>query len=90
MLGTRSLQVTSSGRFWNPTGFAQTLRKATAALTELAARLARGRTRRPPAKVQAETDTICAPRWLARVIATELTGDTPATLRLAWRIDPTA
>ena len=68
-------------------GFAQTLRKATAALTELAARLARGRTRRPPAKVQAEIDTICAPRWVARVIATELTGDTPATLRLSWRID---
>ena len=62
-------------------GFAQTLRKATAALTELTARLARGRTRRPPAKVQAEIDTICAPRWAARVIATELTGDTPATLR---------
>ena len=71
-------------------GFAQTLRKATAALTELAARLARGRTRRPPAKVQAEIDTICAPRWVARVIATELTGDTPATLRLAWRIDQNA
>ena len=71
-------------------GFAQTLRKATTALTELAARLARSRTRRPPAKVQAEIDTICAPRWVARVIATELTGDTPATLRLAWRIDPTA
>jgi transposase len=71
-------------------GFAQTLRKATAALSELAARLARGRTRRPPAKVQAEIDTICAPRWVARVITTELTGDTPATLRLAWRIDPTA
>ena len=71
-------------------GFAQTLRKATAALTELTARLARGRTRRPPAKVQAEIDTICAPRWVARVIATELTGDTPATLRLAWRIDENA
>jgi transposase len=71
-------------------GFAQTLRKATAALTELADRLARGRTRRPPAKVQAEIDTICAPRWVARVIATELTGDTPATLRLAWRIDQNA
>jgi transposase len=68
-------------------GFAQTLRKATAALSELAARLARGRTRRPHAKVQAEIDTICAPRWVARVITTGLTGDTPATLRLAWRID---
>ena len=71
-------------------GFAQTLRKATAALTTLAARLARGRTRRPPAKVQAEIDTICAPRWVARVTATDLTGDTPATLRLTWRIDHTA
>ncbi|HEX5878400.1 MAG TPA: IS1634 family transposase [Actinomycetota bacterium] len=71
-------------------GFAQTLRKATTALTELAARLARGRTRRPRPKVQAEIDTICAPRWVARVITTELTGDTPATLRLTWRIDPTA
>ena len=27
---------------------------------------------------------------MARVIATELTGDTPATLRLAWRIDQNA
>jgi hypothetical protein len=27
---------------------------------------------------------------VARVIATELTGDTPATLRLAWRIDQNA
>jgi transposase len=71
-------------------GFAQTLRKATAALTELADRLARGRTRRPPSKVQAEIDTICTPRWVARVITTELTGDTPATLRLSWRIDQNA
>jgi hypothetical protein len=71
-------------------GFAQTLRKATAALTELADRLARGRTRRPPSKVQADIDTICAPRWVARVITTELTGDTPATLRLSWRIDQNA
>ena len=68
-------------------GFAQTLRKATAALSELAGRLARGRTRRPQPKVQADVDAICAPRWVARVIRTELTGDTPATLRLAWRID---
>ena len=64
-------------------GFAQTLRKATAALTELAARLARGRIRRPPAKVQAEIDTIRAPLLGGRAIATELTGETPATLRLA-------
>jgi hypothetical protein len=37
--------------------------------------------------VQADIDTICAPRWVARVITTELTGDTPATMRLTWRFD---
>ena len=68
-------------------GFAQTLRKAGAALSELAGRLARGRTRRPRPRVEAEIDAICAPRWVARVIKTDLTGDTPATMRLAWRID---
>ena len=71
-------------------GFAQTLRKATAALTELAGRLARGKTRRPRPKVQADIDTICAPRWVARVIRTDLTGDTPATMRLTWRINQSA
>jgi hypothetical protein len=71
-------------------GFAQTLRKATAALAELADRLARGRTRRPRPKVEAEIDTICAPRWVARVITTDLTGDTPVTMRLTWRIDQKA
>jgi transposase len=71
-------------------GFAQTLRKATAALTELAGRLARGRTRRARPKVEADIETIRAPRWVARVITTELTGDTPATMRLSWRIDQSA
>jgi transposase len=68
-------------------GFAQTLRKATAAMTELADRLARGRTRRGRPKVEAEIATIRAPRWVARVLTTDLTGDTPATMRLTWRID---
>jgi transposase len=68
-------------------GFAQTLRKATAALAELAGRLARGRTRRARPKVEAEIEAIRAPRWVARVITTDLTGDTPATMRLSWRID---
>jgi transposase len=68
-------------------GFAQTLRKATATLAELAGRLARGRTRRARPKVEAEIEAIRAPRWVARVIRTDLTGDTPATMRLSWRID---
>jgi transposase len=71
-------------------GFAQTLRKATAALEKLADRLARGKTRRPRPKVEAEIDAICAPRWVARVLTTDLTGDTPATMRLTWRIDQKA
>ena len=71
-------------------GFAQTLRKATTALTALADKLARGKTRRARPKVEAEIDTICAPRWVARVLRTDLTGDTPATMRLAWRIDHSA
>jgi transposase len=71
-------------------GFAQTLRKATAALTTLADTLARGRARRPRPKVEAHIEAICAPRWVARVITTDLTGDTPATMRLSWRIDQKA
>jgi len=71
-------------------GFAQTLRKATAMVTELAERLARGKTRRARPKVEAEIDAIRAPRWVARVLTTNLTGDTPATMRLTWRIDQKA
>ncbi len=71
-------------------GFAQTLRKATTALRALADKLARGKTRRARPRVQAEIDTICAPRWVSRVLRTDLTGDTPATMRLAWRIDQSA
>ena len=54
------------------------------------ARLARGRTRRPRAQVEAEIRQILAPRWLDRVIGWELTGTTPASLRLSWRTDPAA
>jgi transposase len=71
-------------------GFAQTLRKATAALGGLADKLARGKTRRARPKVEAEIERICSPRWVARVIKTELTGQDPAQLRLAWHIDPGA
>jgi transposase len=71
-------------------GFAQTLAKATGALGELADKLARGKTRRARPKVEAEIERICAPRWVARVITTELTGQDPPALRLAWQIDPGA
>lgn len=71
-------------------GFDQTLNKARRQLTELAARLARGRTRKTRDHVEAEIARICAPRWINRVISTTLTGDTPGELRLRWRTKPAA
>jgi transposase len=71
-------------------GFEQTLAKARRRLAELQARLARGKTRRPRPKVEAEIGQILAPRWLDRVIAWELSGDNPASLRLSWRTDQAA
>jgi transposase len=71
-------------------GFEQTLAKARRQLSELAARLARGKTRKPRDKVEAEISAILKPRWLSRVISTTLAGETPADLRLTWRTKPTA
>jgi hypothetical protein len=74
-------------------GFEQTLASARRRLAGLQARLARGHTRRPRAAVEAELAEILRPRWLARVITWQLTGDehdSPASLRLHWRTDPAA
>jgi len=71
-------------------GFDQTLGKARRLLTELAARLARGRTRKTRDQVEAEIARICAPRWVNRVISTTLTGNTPADMRLRFRTKPAA
>jgi transposase len=71
-------------------GFDQTLAKATRELGELAATLARGKTRREPGAVQADIDTITRPRWVSRVLTTQLSGTTPATMRLTWQIDAAA
>lgn len=71
-------------------GFDQTLTKARARLRELAARLARGRTRRQRPAVQAEINAITRARWVDQVITTTLTGDTPAELRLTFRSDARA
>jgi transposase len=68
-------------------GFEQTLAKATRALSELAATLARGKTRRDHTAVLAEIARITRPRWVDRVLTTELTGQSPAELRLSWKID---
>ena len=71
-------------------GFDQTLAKTTRTLTELAATLARGKTRRDHDAVQTAIDQITRPRWVRRVLTTTLTGHTPADLRLTWHIDPAA
>src|SRR5512144_18400 len=71
-------------------GFDQTLGKATRALSELAAVLARGRARRDRAGVEAEIARTLRPRWLDRVLSVQLTGDSPAELRLSWTVDATA
>jgi transposase len=67
-----------------------TLAKAAKKLDELAATLARGKTRRPADKVQAEIEGITAKPWVRRVITWELTGDQPRDLRLSWNVDPLA
>ena len=67
-----------------------TLAKASKKLDELAATLARGKTRRGKDKVTAEIETITAKPWVRRVITWQLTGDQPKDLRLSWSIDPSA
>jgi len=67
-----------------------TLAKAGKKLDELAATLARGKTRRGKDKVAAEIETITAKPWVRRVITWALDGDQPRDLRLAWSIDPDA
>src|SRR5664279_2804306 len=66
------------------------LTKAGRRLEELAATLARGKTRRPRDKVQAEIEQITGKAWVRRVIVWQLTGDAPKDLRLSWSIDPAA
>ena len=71
-------------------GFDQTMAKAGRQLSELADRLARGRTRRSRDAVTADIAAICRPRWVSEVITTTLTGNTPAQMRLTWRVDTRA
>lgn len=67
-----------------------TLASARKKLDELAARLARGKTRRLRSKVEAEITSITAAAWVRRVIRWDLAGDTPKDFRLSWRVDEQA
>jgi transposase len=86
---TRRVIVTHSPTFHarQARSFGQTLAKAERQLAGLAARLARGHTRRPRAQVEAEISQITSPRWVSRVLQVTLTGNRPASLRLSWQAD---
>lgn len=71
-------------------GLDQTLAKTTARLTELAGRLARGKTRRDADAVAAEIRTICKDTWVKRILTWNLAGTNPAELTLTWTIDTDA
>lgn len=89
---TRRVIITHSPTFHarQARGFEQTLAKAERQLAGLAARLARGHTRRPRTQVEAEIAAITSPRWVARVLPVTLTGARPASLRLSWQVDAQA
>src|SRR5680860_94122 len=67
-----------------------TLAKAGRKLDELAATLARGKTRRARPAVETEIAKITHDAWVRRVITWTLTGEKPKDLRLAWNIDTDA
>jgi transposase len=67
-----------------------TLAKAGKKLGDLAAILARGKTRRSREKVEAEIASITAKPWVRRVITWQLSGEQPKDLRLSWHIDQDA
>jgi len=65
-----------------------TLAKIGHQLDDLAATLARGRTRCTRDQLTAEIERITHDPWVREVIEWDLTGDTPADHRLAWTINP--
>ena len=66
-----------------------TLAKVGRHLDDLAATLARGKTRRTGEQLTAEIDTITHSPWVRAVIDFELTGETPADHRLTWTVNET-
>lgn len=71
-------------------GFNQTLAKTTGQLDELAATLARGKTRRTTEAVNDQIGRITANTWVAEVLEVTLTGERPKDFRLTHRIKKAA
>jgi transposase len=67
-----------------------TLARAGKKLGELAATLARGKTRRGKDQVEAEIRAITRKPWVRRVSTWQLSGDQARDLRLTWSIDQAA
>ena len=67
-----------------------TLAKAGRRLDELAATLARGKTRRHRPAVEADIAKITHNAWVQRVLTWSLTGQKPKDLRLTWNVDTAA
>lgn len=65
-------------------GFDQTLAKATGLLDELAATLARGKTRRTSEQVAGQIARITHDTWVAEVLTVNLTGEHPKDFRLTY------
>jgi transposase len=85
--GPRRVIVTHSDTFHQAqlAGFEQSLAKARRRLAELAARLARGNTRRDRPAVEADIAAICANDRVNQVIDWTLTGTNPDAFKLRWR-----
>jgi transposase len=66
-----------------------TLAKVGRQLDELAATLARGKTRRTRDQLTTEIEKITHSPWVHAVIDWELTGDSPADRRLTWTVNDT-
>jgi transposase len=66
-----------------------TLAKVGQKLDDLAATLARGKTRRTPEQLTTEIEKITHSPWVHAVIDWEITGEQPADRRLTWTINAT-
>lgn len=71
-------------------GLDQTLAGARRRLREVAARLRRGRTRKPKEAVISEVEEILGARWLPELVTYRLEGEEPPDLRLRYRTDQAA
>jgi transposase len=68
-------------------GLDQTLAKAERELSKIGHVLASGRGRRTHAQLTTAIGKITNKRWVRDLLTTTVTGDRPATFRLAWHID---